>query len=114
MDIPSAVSRSFYVFLAISVISAGSTLVVGLLLIRYSYPFNNLYPKVATAIYFSPLLISCVGILSGALANIPVKSSELSPADGCAVNVTILFNIFVSAAYIILLMITISAMAFTD
>jgi hypothetical protein len=113
-DIPPAASKSVYVFLVISIISAGITLVAGLLIILNSYQFDDLPSKVATAIYFSPLLISCVGILSGALASIAVKSNEVPPADGCAVNVTILFNVFVSIAYIVILMIAISAMALTD
>jgi hypothetical protein len=114
VDTSSAVSKSFYVFLVISIISAAITLVAGLLMSSYFYKFNNFYPKVATAIYFSPLLISCVGILSGAIANIAVKNNESSPADGCAVNVSIFFNVFVSVAYIVLLMIALSIMAFTD
>jgi hypothetical protein len=102
MNVQTSVSKSVYVFLAISIVSAFMSVIVGSFVIvnLFKTPFYGS----TNANYWFPLLLNCIGFISGLITKDKAKTNEVSPADGCAVDLSIYFNLIILIVYIFLLL----------
>lgn len=99
MNAQPLVSKSIYVFLAISIACAVVSAIVGsLIIIKLSE--LAFYEKMNVS-YWSPVFLSCIGLLSGLVVLNKAKDKKVFRADGCVISLSIYFNLIVLFLYIL-------------
>ena len=98
-------STSFYVFLVVSVFCAVFSFLAGTVIIANSFEVNNLPSESMNAVYYSPLLIGCVGSIFGFIAKEKAKNNEAFVEQGCAANIAILSTAVILVAYVVVLIV---------
>jgi hypothetical protein len=102
LHVQNSISTSIYVLFAFSIVSAFMSLIFGSFIIisLFKIPFGG---SSNTALWFPPLL-NGIGFISGLIAKHKTKTMEVSPADGCAVGLSIYFNIIILIVYLFLVL----------
>jgi hypothetical protein len=101
IDTQPAGSKSIYVFFAVSITFGIFSFLAGLLLIIDA--LKNFNTASIDVMYWTPILIGLVGLTFGLLAKEKTKSDKASPEQGCAVDLTIYFNIIIPFLYVLAL-----------
>src|SRR5688572_12955111 len=111
MNVQTSIAKNVYVFLAISIVSAFMSIIVGLFVIvnLFKTPF---YGSTSADYWFPfPLLLNCIGFTSGLIAKSKAKTNEVYTADGCAVVLSIYLNLIILIVYVFLLLSTVYLIA---
>jgi hypothetical protein len=99
MNAQPLVSKSIYVFLVISIACAVVSAIVGsLIIIKLS---KLAFYESMNVSFWPPIILSCIGLLSGLIVLDKAKVQKFFRADGCIISFSIYFNAMVLVLYIL-------------